>query len=206
VGREVGRQVVVILARVVKYGGFAVLATFVAGAAVFTAGYALTDPGGWVGGLAVAAWLLPLAVLTILAALRPADAGTALAIATGTVVLVDLIAVVVGAGWASVEDRLGPVRAVATFTVAGPLAVLGLRRPAAAGRQLLVLGLATTATSLTGWAGSSPMRAVGTVTLAAGLLFLLADGLTPRRRQAGRPAGHPSTAGSADPGPPADRP
>jgi hypothetical protein len=167
--------------------GWAMVSTLLA--ATFTAGYAMTDPGGWRGVALTLAWLTPLMLASVAAARWPRRAVRPLAVAVAAVVLLELAAVLPGIGWADVENQVGPVRAVAVFTLAAPLAVLGLRRTVAAGRLSTVLGLATVALSLPPAPGSAPMRVVGLCTAVTGLLYLLSSRRHGPPRSATRVAG-----------------
>jgi hypothetical protein len=103
-------------------------------------------------------------------------------------VLMEVSALVIRSGWTDIENRLGPIRAIAVFTLAAPLAVLGLRRPAVAGRLLLVLGVATVVLSVPPAPGSAPMGVVGTFVTISGLLYALSN------RFRGTDRGRPPTA------------
>jgi hypothetical protein len=146
-----------VTARVFRYVAFSLMVLFTAVASLFTAANAMDDPGGWQGAAFVAAWLVPLVVLAAVAWRSPAHAVPVLWTATGLVVLLDVWAFVAGSAWGAVEDRVGPIRAVAAFAVAGPLAVLGLRLAAAAGWAMLTLGLLPAVLSTRAGPGSSPV-------------------------------------------------
>ena len=122
------------LDRIIRYVafGWATVSTLLA--ATFTAVYAMNDPGGWRGVALILVWLIPLALLSVAAARWPRRAVRPLTVAVAAVVLLELATVLLGTGWADVEGQLGPIRAVAVLTLAGPLAVLGLRRPFVAGQ------------------------------------------------------------------------
>jgi hypothetical protein len=160
-------------ARVLRYVAFILMVLFTVTASSLTAAYAMDDPGGWRGAALIAAWLVPLILLTIVAWRSPTQAVPVLAVATGLVVLLHAWAFIAGPAWGPVEDRIGPVRAVAAFTVAGPLAVLGLRRAAAAGWAMLALGLLPAVLSARVGPGSSPVLLVTVLVTTAGLLYLL---------------------------------
>ena len=153
-------------------------------AGLFTAGYALDDPGGLTGIGIVLAILLPMLAVAGLALRRP-DAAV--------VVLLAVLAVAVVAGvWQAFdpmglhefENANGPVTAIGSFMTLPALALLGARRgrPLAAG--LIILGLAGAA--LFGELLSTPFNlgssmAVALPMLLAGAL-LLAAGLIARLR------------------------
>jgi hypothetical protein len=169
--------------RVIRYVGFGWAVLFTLTAGLFTAGYALDDPGGWRGVTLVAAWLVPLGVLTVIAAEWPRKGGRVLTAAVAIAVLLEVSALIAGTGRADLEEGSGPLRAVSAFALATPLAVLGLRRPVAAARLLLILGIATVVLSFTRGAGSAPMGAAGVGVVVTGLLYLLSN----RSRRHGRP-------------------
>jgi hypothetical protein len=145
------------------------------GASAFTIGYALDEPGGWPGLGIVAVWLAPLLLLAVMAWRWPRRAVPVLCVAAAAVVLLDVVALVVGADWGGFEDRVGPVRAIAAFTVAGPLAVLGLRHAVAAGWALLAIGAVPAALSMLVGPGSAPLLLIGVALTLAGLLYLLSS-------------------------------
>jgi hypothetical protein len=164
-----------VTAGVLRYVAFSLMVLFTVVGSLFTAAYALDDPGGWRGALLVAGWLVPLTVLAVVAWRWPARAVPALAVATCAVVLLHGWAFIAGSEWGAVEDRIGPIRAVAAFSVAGPLAVLGLRRAAAAGWSMLALGLLPAVVSARVGPGSSPVFLVAGAVTVAGLLYLLSS-------------------------------
>jgi hypothetical protein len=163
------------MSRTLRWVAFVWAALFTALAGLFTAGYALDDPGGWRGVGLVAAWLVPLALLTGAAVRWPRKVIGPLTVAVGAAVLAEAAALVSHRGWADFENRVGPVRAVVVFTLAAPLAVLGLRRIVGAAWLLSGLGLATLSLSMAPGAGSAPMRVVGFCVLISGLLYALSN-------------------------------
>ena len=119
--------------------GFVVGAAFVGLAALFVAGSALSDPGGWAAVGMTAAWLVPLVALVVLAFWRPRQAVPVLVVAAllplafGAWSLVDPTA---ARDW---ENRVGPVGLVVLLVVSAGLVTLGLSRPVLAGAVLLVV-------------------------------------------------------------------
>ena len=148
---------------------------------VFVAAEALSDPGGWRAISLIALWLLPMAGLSALAWFRPGWAAIPLAILTaGTIALAIWYAADPG-GWRDFENSIGPVRALVTFTITLPVALLGWRRPVTGGVMLLVLGLAPLAVSALGSGfGAASLTAVSTPPVLTGVLYLFAE-LTGRR-------------------------
>jgi hypothetical protein len=129
-------------ARVFRILGFAVTTLFGLVATLFVAGYALTDPGGPEGALVVAAWVVPMVVLIVLALRRPGAAKVVLDVLVLLVLAAWIWYAFDNEFWRALINERGPILAIATFAIATPAGVLGLRRPADAAQQLLVLGLA----------------------------------------------------------------
>lgn len=109
--------------------------------AIFIAGEAFTDPGGWQAAALTAAWLVPMVVLALLAWFRPSWADVALTVGTALLVLIQLSALGMPQVWIDLENNLGPVRGVFGVVLMLPLALLGRSRPVRAGTLLLVVGL-----------------------------------------------------------------
>lgn len=157
-----------------RRAGLVFACLFGALACVFTAGEAMSDPGGLRGLALVASWSIPLAALGAHAWYRPARATTVLAALT--------VAVVVGSVWLaadpqggrSFEEGIGPVRAIGLLVLLPPLALLGWRRPGVAGWMLLIAGLAPMILASDGRpAGGGPMTAVAVPVVLDGILYLL---------------------------------
>ena len=111
--------------------GLMALSAFFLGA--FFIGEAFADLGGWKAAGLVAAWTIPLTGLAALSWWRPGWAIRVFAVLTAAVIGVSIWFALNPEGWRSVEDRHGPVRAVITFVLAAAIALLGLKRAAAAG-------------------------------------------------------------------------
>jgi hypothetical protein len=95
-------------------------------------------------------------------------------------------------GWRSFEDKHGPIRTVITFVLVAAIAMLGPKRPAAAGVLLLAAGIIPVAVSSLGsFLGFASLTIVSDAPVIAGVLYLAAAHV------AGRP-GHPP-APEADP-------
>ncbi len=156
---------------------------------LFIAGETIADPGGWLAAAMIALWLVPLAVLSLLAWYQPGWAVTALAILLAGAVAVAIWFAVDPAGWHGFENAHGPVRAVISFILALPAALAGWRRPLAGAVLLLVLGLAPLAISAAGSAaGSVSLLAVSVPPLIGGAAYLLAA-LAARRSASAPPPG-----------------
>jgi hypothetical protein len=149
----------------------------------FLIGDTFTDPGGWKAAGLVAAWAVPLAGLTALSWLRPGWAIHVLAALTAAVIGVSIWFALNPAGWRSLEDRHGPIRAVITFVLVTAIAVLGLKRTAAAGVLLLAAGIIPVAVSSVGsFLGFASLSIVSAVPVITGVLYLASA------HTAGRPA------------------
>lgn len=110
-------------------------------ASALLVGEALADPGGVDGVLLVAAWLVPLVVLGLLAWYRP-DVAAPVLVTVGVVVATLVVwSALDPQPWHDLENRAGPLLAVAVFVLAAPLAVLGWHRPLPAGLTLVGLGV-----------------------------------------------------------------
>jgi hypothetical protein len=160
-----------VISKVLKWTGISLLGAFTVVAVLFTAGEALSDPGGWQGLGLVALWLIPLAALGWWFATHP-DQGAK--VATGLVVamvLIDLWAAWGPGSWSAWENHHGPWRAVLTFAVGGLLAVLAIERTRRAGVLLVVLGGLTMVLSVS-VRGSSPLAVVAVPILLCGLMIL----------------------------------
>lgn len=122
--------------KVIRIIAVGVTALFGLMGALFIAGEGLTDPGGWKGVALVASWGVPMAVLVLLALLRPEIASRVLPWALAVVGVLVLVDASTG-----VLEHGGPVSTVAMFVVAIPCGLLGLHKAGEAG--LLVLGAAS---------------------------------------------------------------
>lgn len=125
------------LATVVGRVGCWGLVGFAALFALFAAGYAFEDPGGWAAVGMVAAFLVPTALLAVTAWRWPHRAGSTVVPFVLLVTLAWVIVPVFPAELREWFDRVGPVFAMATTVAAVTLAVLGLHRPGLAGGLLI---------------------------------------------------------------------
>ena len=170
-------------AAALRWAGFGLMAvsTFIFGA--FLIGETFADPGGWKAAGLVAAWAVPLAGLTVLSWLRPGWAIHVLAALTAAVIGVSIWFALNPAGWRSFEDRHGPIRAVITFVLVTAIAVLGLKRTAAAGVLLLAGSIIPIAVSSLGsFLGFASLSIVSAAPVITGVLYLVSA------HMAGRPA------------------
>lgn len=143
---------------------------------VFIVGETITDSGGMPAPLLILAWLGPLVLLSAFAWAWPAWATPVLAVLTAVIALAAIWFAVDPDAWRTIENGLGPIRALATFVLGVALATLGLRRSAAAGWMLLVLGVVPVAVSSLGGAqGFSSLWVVSFMPVITGILFLASD-------------------------------
>lgn len=159
-------------ARFLRRVGFAVMVLFGGFFGLFLIGETLSDPGGWKGIGLVALWAVPLAIVCLLAWLRPDAAGWLFAFLTAAVIGLSIWSAVDPTGWRSLENHSGPIRAVAVFTLAAALAVWGLRRTAQAGVMLVVIGVLPVLISSTVHNGMASLAAASSAPVVTGLLYL----------------------------------
>jgi len=168
---------------VLRRAGFGLMALSTVFFGAFIIGDTFTGPGGWKAAGLVAAWAVPLAGLTALSWLRPGWAVYVFAVLTAAVIGVSIWFALNPHGWRAFEDWHGPIRAVFTFVLVAAIAVLGLRRTAAAGVLLLAVGLVPVAVSSLGsFLGFASLSMVSAAPVITGVLYLVSAHL------AGRPA------------------
>jgi hypothetical protein len=90
--------------------------------------------------------------------------------------------------WRDIEDRNGPLQAIATLALATAVAVLGLERPRAAGVLLLLITGGSVLALGAGAGGVAVLTVLTSPVLLAGVLYLLAAHLE-SRPPSGRPGG-----------------
>lgn len=145
-------------ARIVRYVAFGAMALFGLVGGLFAAGYAFEDPGGWTAVAMTVLWVLPVALLVLLALLRPAAAGPVFVGVTAVVAT----ATVLDAAFALVpRDAWGPVGAVSVLGLGVALAFLGLHRAGLAGLLMVVLGLAQLLATVLAHLGEAPGEGPG---------------------------------------------
>jgi hypothetical protein len=85
------------------------------------------------------------------------------------------------AAWRSFEDQHGPIRAVITFVLVAAIALLGLKRTAAAGIMLLAVGIIPVAVSCLGsFLGFASLSVVSATPVITGVIYLVSDRLARR--------------------------
>jgi hypothetical protein len=162
-------------ARFLRQAGLVLMAMFTLVGVAWIAGEVFSDPGGWRAGGLVAMWFVPLAILLVISWYRVAWATVLLSVLTAGLVGVSIWFAADPEAWRAFENNNGPVRAIAAFVLAAPIALLGWRRPLPAGVMLLVLGLVPVTLSAAGTpSGIGSLAAVSIMPVLTGTLYLLA--------------------------------
>jgi hypothetical protein len=145
-----------------RYVVFGLMALYLVIGAAFAIGESFAEPRGV---LFAASWAIPSAALCALAVFRPALAERVL-----------VVAVIVAAAFivADFVPGRGPTAALAAFAVSIPVAILGLSRPALAGKLLIGTALAL-AVGIVNGAPPVSARAVVVPLLLFGMLFWITD-------------------------------
>ena len=155
--------------------GFSLTAIFTLIFAAFIVGDTFDDPGGWQAAGLVAAWLIPLAGLATLAWYRPAWATPVLGALTAVAIGLSIWLAVDPGLWRTFENQHGPIRAILTFVLTAPLAVLGLRLTAEAGVLLIIVGVIPFELSASkGIGGLGSLAIASAVPVLTGVLYVLA--------------------------------
>mgnify|MGYP006283785493 CR=1 FL=1 len=157
------------LARVLEWAGLVWALVFTAAAGLFSAGYAMDDPGGWAGFGLVLTILLPMLALAGLVLWLP---GFAVRVLVVLLAISAAVAIWQGLDPLAVRDfenSYGPVSAIGSFMTLPALGLLGARRgrPLAAG--LIVLGIA--GASLLGELMASPFHLGSSAAVALPMLL-----------------------------------
>jgi hypothetical protein len=121
---------------------------------------------------------VPLALLCLLAYVRPSVAAPVLAVVALAPITFGVMFLLDFDRWTAWEDQHGPLSLVLLVVVAAPLAVLGLARPTAAGALMLAAALVPVLFSTIGagsdWARPLSIGLVITPVVVSAVLFLLA--------------------------------
>lgn len=175
------------MAKALRWTAFGIMALTSVFFGAFLVGETLSDPGGWTAVLLITAWAVPLVALCALAWWRPRVAQRVLGVLTGVLIAASVWFTIAPSAWRSVENQHGPVRAVAVWVVAAPVAVLGLKLGRAAGVLLLLAGgIPLVLSGLGGGHGGfGSLGAAVTPALVSGLLYLLAASVDPRQADGG---------------------
>jgi len=185
-------------ARILKLAGFTLIGIFVGSFAAFVIGDTLSDPGGWLALGLIASWLVPMLAFAALAWYRPDQAVRVFAVLIGLTTALAVWVAIDPHGWRSFEDEHGPIRTIVVFTVSAAVALLGLKRTAAAGVLLLILAIPLLAASLGGGPGSAALLVASVPTITTAILYLasasVASRSTPPRRSDAGPQEYPNAA------------
>lgn len=164
-----------------RRAGLVLMAVFTVVGAAWIAAEAFADPGGWRAAGLVAAWLVPLTVLLAASRYRTDFAVVLLGALTAVAVGIGIWVAVDPEPWRAFENDNGPVRAIITFVLAAPIALLGWTWPRPAGVLLVVLGVVPAALAAAGTAsGLGSLIVVGIPPALTGMLYLLADTVSKR--------------------------
>jgi hypothetical protein len=126
------------VAKVLRYTAFTLMALFGLLGSMFVIGEVFTDPGGWTAVWVTALWLVPLVVLSVLAAGNPEAVTPVFVWVTAALVVFTLADSAFGV---VPRDDLGPVAAISVFALGVSLAFLGLHRARLAGLLMVVAAL-----------------------------------------------------------------
>ncbi|HEU4425623.1 MAG TPA: hypothetical protein VFR67_24070 [Pilimelia sp.] len=164
-----------------RRSGLVLMAVWTVVGAAWIVAETFTDPGGWSAAVLIAAWLVPLAALLAVTWYRPDVATVLLGAFTAAAAGVGVWAAVDSEPWRAFENDNGPVRALLTFVLAAPIALLGWTRPRPAGALLVVLGVVPVALAAAGAvSGLGSLIVVSVPPVLTGTLYLLADTLAKR--------------------------
>jgi hypothetical protein len=167
-------------ARFLRRAGFGLVVGVAGFFGLFVVGETFTDPGGWRAVVLVATWSVPLA-LSCLVAWRWPDGGTwLLGALTAALLAWDVWFALDPTLWRGIEDRNGPLHAIATLALATAVAVLGLKRSRTAGVLLLLVSGGSLLALGAGAGGAAVLTILTSPVLLAGVLFLLAAHLGSR--------------------------
>lgn len=128
--------------------GLGIVLVFAAMSAVFMAGAALDDPGGWAAIGMIAAWAVPLGTLALFGWLRPRLALRVLLFAAITLIALDALTLVGVHSVQIFQQSYGAARDIAGVVLMATLGVVGYKIPGRAARLAVVtfaLPLAITA-------------------------------------------------------------
>jgi hypothetical protein len=166
-------------ARLLKRAGLGVMAVVTALFGLVVAAEMFTDPGGWTALGLVAAWAVLLVILAAMAWYRPEGATRLFAVLIAAVIGVSVWFAANPEDWRGFEDRHGPIRAILSLVLAAAVALLGVKRTAAAGVLLLVLGVVPVVVSGLGSPlGLASLAVVSSAAVIAGVLYLSSAALT----------------------------
>lgn len=167
-----------IRATILKGTGFALLSLSTLFFVMFRVADALHEHDGWAVVGAIAAWAVPMAILAAIAWLWPDVAIRVIAVLIAATIGLSIWFALDVDGWTAFEDRNGPIRDIVMFVLAAGTAVLALRRAAAAGVLLVILGAVPVAIASLGSLEDVGPAIVFAMPIVAGILFLLSANLS----------------------------
>lgn len=167
-----------IRATILKGTGFALLSLSTLFFVMFRVADALHEHDGWPVVGAIAAWAVPMAILAAIAWLWPDVAIRVIAVLIAATIGLSIWFALDVDGWTAFEDRNGPIRDIVMFVLAAGTAVLALRRAAAAGVLLVILGAVPVAIASLGSLEDVGPAIVFAMPNVAGILFLLSANLS----------------------------
>lgn len=167
-----------IRATILKGTGFALLSLSTLFFVMFRVADALHEHDGWPVVGAIAAWAVPMAILAAIAWLWPDVAIRVIAVLIAATIGLSIWFALDVDGWTAFEDRNGPIRDIVMFVLAAGTAVLALRRAAAAGVLLVILGAVPVAIASLGSLEDVGPAIVFAMPIVAGILFLLSANLS----------------------------
>ncbi|HEU4526660.1 MAG TPA: hypothetical protein VFT80_01875 [Actinomycetota bacterium] len=167
-----------IRATILKGTGFALLALSTQFFVMFRVADTLHEHDGWAVVGAIAAWAVPMAILAAIAWLWPDVAIRVIAVLIAATIGLSIWFALDVDGWTAFEDRNGPIRDIVMFVLAAGTAVLALRRAAAAGVLLVILGAVPVAIASLGSLEDVGPAIVFAMPNVAGILFLLSANLS----------------------------
>jgi hypothetical protein len=169
-----------------RWGALIFVSTCTVLIGLLAAAQTIAGPGGWLATEKIMLWLVPLAILSVLAWYRPAWATAALGILLAATAALAIWIVAAPGGWQLPGDPVSPVPDLAALLLLPlPAALVGWRRPLTGAVLLLVLGLAPVAIFALGSVQEMSLAGVGTPPVVAGLLYLLAAVLAHRPARLG---------------------
>lgn len=167
-----------IRATILKGTGFALLALSTLFFVMLRVADTLHEHDGWAVVGAIAAWAVPMAILAAIAWLWPDVAIRVIAVLIAATIGLSIWFALDVDGWTAFEDRNGPIRDIVMFVLAAGTAVLALRRAAAAGVLLVILGAVPVAIASLGSLEDVGPAIVFAMPIVAGILFLLSANLS----------------------------
>lgn len=165
-------------AAILKGTGLALLALSTLFFVMFRVADALHEHDGWAVVGAIAAWAVPMAILAAIAWLWPDVAIRVIAVLIAATIGLAIWFALDVDGWTAFEDRNGPFRDIVMFVLAAGAAVLALRRAAAAGALLVILGAVPVAIASLGSLEDVGPAFVFAMPVVSGILFLLSANLS----------------------------